>query len=264
MKLICMAKFVPDVDKFKYDFENNTVVRENVRMILNPDDSSAIGFALKFKESHPNTFVEIVTMAPMSVIPLIEDLIRLGADKVTLITDKCFSGSDSYATSIILSSYLKYESYDCILTGTHAIDGDTSHIPAQLGELLNLCQISNVIDIDENKINELSAVFTVDNESSTLIYEMKLPGILSLQKTNKFKLPYIKFDNLNMDVSDRINIISNDDLKLNPTYVGLKGSLTKVNRTFVKEYEKREKVIVGTDEDGIDKVYLFLKSKGFL
>lgn len=264
MKLICMAKFVPDVDKFQYDFERNTVVRENVRMILNPDDVSAVGFALKLKAKRPETVVEVVTMAPESVMPLVQDLIRVGVDKVTLITDRCFSGSDSYATSKILARYLENESYDCILTGTHAIDGDTSHIPAQLGDLLDLCQMSNVVKIDEDAIDNTRAVFTVDSEQTVSTYEMELPGILSLQKESKYKLPYIKFDDINKDVTAKINKISNDDLNFDPAHVGLKGSLTKVNRTFVKEYEKRDKVIVGTDDQGIDVVYSFLKDKGFV
>lgn len=264
MKLICMAKFVPDVDKFQYDFERNTVVRDNVRMILNPDDVSAVGFALKLKAKRPETVVEVVTMGPESVIPLVEDLVRLGVDKVTLITDRRFSGSDSYATSNILARYLKRASYDCILTGTHAIDGDTSHIPSQLGDLLDLCQMSNVVNIDEDSIDETKVVFKVDSEQTVSTYEMELPGILSLQKESKYKLPYIKFDDLNKDVKEKINKISNDDLTFNPAHVGLKGSLTKVKRTFVKEYEKRDKVVVGTDDQGIETVYSFLKNKGFV
>jgi electron transfer flavoprotein beta subunit len=259
-----MVKIVPDVDKFEYDFESNTVVRDNVRMILNPDDASGVGFALKVKSMKPDTIVEVVTMAPESVEPLLLDLARVGVDRVTYISDPIFSGSDSYATSKILAKYLETTSYDCILTGTHAIDGDTSHVPAQLGELLDLCQMSNVIKIDEDALDESKVVFTVDNDTSVSTYEMKLPGILSIQKESNYKLPYIKYEDINKDVNDQINIISNDDLAFEKGKVGLEGSLTKVNRTFVKEYKKRNKVVVGNDEQGIETVYSFLKDKGFV
>lgn len=129
MKIICMVKIVPDVDKFQFDFEKNTVVRENIRMIINPDDASGIGFALKVKSILPETQVEVVTMGPKSVLPLIEDLVRRGVDHATLISDQLFAGSDSYATSKILAKYISRSKYDFILTGTHAIDGDTSHVP---------------------------------------------------------------------------------------------------------------------------------------
>lgn len=264
MKLICMVKIVPDVDKFKYDFERNTVVRENVRMILNPDDACGVAFALKAKAMKPDTRVEVVTMAPNSALPILEDLIRVGVDQVTLISDRCFAGSDSYATSTILAKYVKTATYDCILTGTHAIDGDTSHVPSQLGELLGLSQISQVIQIDETLLDESSAVVAVDGELSVSTYEMNLPGILSLQKESKYKLPYIKYEDINRDVKEQIKFVTNEDLKFKPQEVGLKGSLTKVNRTFVKEYQKRDQIVVSNDDQGIETVYAYLKEKGFL
>jgi electron transfer flavoprotein beta subunit len=259
-----MVKIVPDVDKFQFDLESNTVVRENVRMIINPDDVSGVGFALRIKSLRPETTVEVVTMAPHSARPLLNDLVKVGVDHVTWISDRVFSGSDSYATSRILSEYLKTASFDCIVTGTHAIDGDTSHVPSQLGELLELPQMSHIILIDENKFTESKAVFTVEDELSTSTYELELPGILSIQKESNYKMPYIKLKDINRDVSDRINIISNSELQLGPEEIGLKGSLTKVKRTFVKEYKKRDKHIVQNDEQGIETVYLFLKSKGFV
>jgi electron transfer flavoprotein beta subunit len=259
-----MVKFVPDVDNFKYDFESNTVVRENVRMIVNPDDACAVAFALKVKEKRPETTVEIVTMAPQSVLPLVEELLRIGVDKATFISDTVFSGGDSYATSRVISRYLKTADYDLILTGSHAIDGDTSHVPSQVGELLNLCQMSNVIHIDESLLNKKKAVFTVDSEESVSIYEVTLPAVLSLQRESKYKLPYIKYEDLNKDVKCKINMISNSKLNFAPSKVGLKGSLTKVNRTFVKEYKKRDKLVVSNNEEGIERVYSFLKEKGFV
>ncbi len=264
MKILCMVKIVPDVDKFKYDFDTNTVVRENVRMILNPDDASSVGVALKIKHLYPGTTVEVVSMAPESVRPLIYDLVRVGVDRVNLITDKLFSGSDSYATSKVLAKYVQTLSYDIILTGTHAIDGDTSHVPAQLGELLDMSQMSNVIHIDEQLLDTTKAVFTVDFDSEVATYEMQLPGILSLRKESGYKLPYIKYEDMNKDVTDSIHVITNNDLGFEPFEIGLKGSKTKVNKTFVKEYEKRDKVVVTNDDQGINTVYAFLQEKGFI
>lgn len=264
MKIICMVKFVPDVDNFKYDFESNTVVRENVRTVVNPDDACAVAFALNVKKNRPDTTVEIVTMAPQAVMPLVEDLLRIGADKAAFISDPVFSGCDSYATSMVISRYLKTADFDLILTGTHAIDGDTSHVPSQIGELLDLCQMSNVIGIDESSLDKEKAVFTVEGEGGAATYEVALPAVLSLRRESKYKLPYIKYEDISKDVKHKINMISNSELNFEHDNVGLKGSLTKVNRTFVKEYEKRDKTVVKNDEEGIETVYSFLKEKGFV
>jgi electron transfer flavoprotein beta subunit len=264
MNIICLVKFVPDVDNFVYDYDRNVLVRENVKMILNPDDAAALAFALKIKDKYPETFIEVVSMAPKSIIGQLEDLLRRNVDKATLISDKAFVGSDTYITSKILAKYLKTKTFDCILTGTHALDGDTSHVPAQLGELLSLAQLSNVIKIDENNFLKNAAIVDVDWERVISTYRVNLPAILSVQKESKYKLPHIKFKNLHLDVSANIDIVSNAELDFDVKEVGIDGSLTKVSRTYPKKMEKKERVIVENNEEGIEVVYQFLKSKGYI
>lgn len=264
MRIICLIKIVPNVDNFKYDHQHNTLIRDRVKMILNPDDVCALAFALKMKAKDPTCFIEVVTMAPMSVTPHLEDLLRLHVDKGTIISDKVFGGSDTYVTSTILSRYLETADYDCILSGTYAIDGDTSHVPAQIGEILDLNQMSGIIRIDEESFCEEKAVFDVESETCISTYETPLPAILSLQKESKYKLPYVKYEDLIKDVKNQLNIVSNHGLAFDVNEVGIKGSLTKVNRTYVKAYDKREKVIVHNDDEGIQVVYSFLKDNGYV
>lgn len=264
MNIICLVKFVPDVENFVYDYDRNVLVRENVKMILNPDDAAALGFALKVKEKNPDTFIEVVSMAPKSILGQLEDLLRRNVDKATLITDKSFVGSDTYITSKILAKYLKNKEFDCILTGTHALDGDTSHVPAQLGELLSLAQLSNVIAIDDTNFSTKNAIVNVDEEKVVSTYRIDLPAIISVQKESKYKLPHIKFKNLTLDVSANITIVSNSDLNFDANEVGIEGSLTQVARTYPKKMEKKERIIVNNDDEGIEVVYRFLKSKGYV
>ena len=202
-------------------------------------------------------------MGPSSIRPLVNDLIRVGVDKVHMLNDSSFAGSDSYATATVLGTYLRSITFDCIITGTHAIDGDTSHVPAQLGEFLNLGQMSNVIKIEDN-IDEQKAMITVDSEKSISSYIMEMPGIISLNKDSKYKLPYIKKENMNADVSGSIVQVTAKHIGIAEEGLGLKGSLTKVNRTFVKEYELRDKLVVTNNNDGIENVYQFLKNHGYI
>jgi electron transfer flavoprotein beta subunit len=264
MNIICLVKFVPDVDNFVYDYDRNVLVRENVKMILNPDDAAALAFALNVKEHDSDTFIEVVSMAPKSIMGQLEDLLRRNVDKATLISDKAFVGSDTYVTSKILAKYLKNKKFDCILTGTHALDGDTSHVPAQLGELLSLAQLSNVIKIDRKSFTDKSAIVDVDREKVISTYRVNLPAIVSVQKESKYKLPHIKYKNLHMDVSANISLITNSDLNFDEKEVGIEGSLTKVSRTYPKKMEKKERIIVENDDEGIEVVYRFLKSKGYV
>lgn len=263
MKIICVLKFVPDVGNMNYDYKTNTVVRDNVRMILNPDDVCALAFALKLKEAF-NAQVSIVTMAPLSIIPLVEDLLRLEVDSATIISDKLYAGSDTYVTSKILSNYLKDVEYDIIFTGTHAIDGDTSHVPSQIAEVLDVNHMNNIVNINKITLENHLAQIEVDNEDSIMTYEIDLPSILSFSKESKIKLPYIKFENMDIDVSHKINMISNQNLNIDEAKLGIEGSLTKVKRTYKKNIKKKEKVVVRNDDEGIETVYKFLKDNRFL
>ncbi len=264
MKIICLVKFTPDIENFIYDYEKNVLVRENTRMVINPDDACAVAFALKYKSGYPETVVEVVTMAPLSILPHVQDLIRRDVDSATVISDKLYVGSDTYVTSKILAKYLMNQTFDLILSGTHAIDGDTSHVPSQISEWLDIDQLSNIMRIDELLLSQSSATVEVDEEHSISTYEIELPAILSLQKESKYKLPYIKYADTEKDVSDHIQIIDNTTLGFDLSEVGIDGSLTKVSRTFVKKMSKSDQLVVKNDEVGIQKVYTFLKEKGFV
>lgn len=264
MKLICVVKFVPDVDNFIYDFENNKLIREDMRLTLNPDDACAVAFALKVKERLAGTVVEVVTMAPGKIVPHVEDLIRLGVDKGVILADKAFAGSDTYVTSKVLSRYLLGQHYDCIITGTHAVDGDTAHVPAQLGEWLGLNQMSGIIKVDIEKFNKDFAYVDVDNDQTSFTYEISLPAILSLTRESGYKLPYVRKGEINRDVKSLICILGRENLGLDEEQTGLKGSLTRVVETYVKQYEKRDRTLVKADNDGVETVFNYLKEKGFI
>lgn len=264
MKISCLLKFIPDVENFKYDYEKNTLIRENVKLILNPDDASALALALRIKKSKPDTVIEIVSMASRSTVPLLEDLLRRNVDKATLISDKDFAGSDTYVTSQVLARYLEKDTSDFILTGTHSLDGDTSHIPSQVGELLRLRQLSHITRVDEESLEQGSAIVEVDHETTLERYEIDFPCILSISRESRYKLPFVKYQDLHLDVSDRMTILSNEDLRFSADEVGLDGSLTYVNRTFTRKLEPKEKVVVQNDNQGIDTVYHYLKTRGFV
>ncbi len=264
MKLICVVKFVPDVDNLRYDFENNKLIREDMRLILNPDDACAVAFALKVKEKLAGTVIEVVTMAPVKIVPHLEDLIRLGVDKGVILSDKAFAGSDTYVTSKVLSRYLMGQHYDCILTGTHAVDGDTAHVPAQLGEWLGLNQMSGITMVDLEKFNKEFAYVNVDNDQTSITYEVSLPAVLSLTRESGYKLPYIRKDEINRDVKSSIYILDSEDLGLKKGQTGLKGSLTRVVEAYTKQYEKRDRTLVKVDNDGVETVFRYIKEKGFI
>lgn len=264
MKIICLIKYVPNMEDFKYDYERNVLIREKMNQILNPEDACAVAFALSVKKVQPTTEIGVVCMGPQNIIPKLEDLLRLNVDHATLLSDPAFAGSDTYATSKILAQYLKQKNYDLILTGTHTLDGDTSHVPAQVAQWLKLPHLSNIIRIQNNNFDSGRLELNVDHEDKIFTYALSLPAVLSLQKDGPYKLPFVRYDDLNKKVSDRLQVIHCSDLGFSKEEVGFDGSKTKVIKTFVKTMTRQDKVEVINDEAGIQVVYDFLKEKGYL
>lgn len=264
MKIICLLKFTPDVDSFAYDHENHVLLRENVKQILNPDDACALGFALKLKKQHPEIEIEAVTMAPLSVKKHMEDILRRHVDHGTILSDPAFGGSDTLATSLILGTYLKQADYDVILTGSQTLDGDTAHVPSQLAEFLGINQMSSIIKIDEESFLQGIPHAEVDTENYSDTYKIPFPAVLSVRRESRYRLPFVRFADLDLDVSDRLSVIDNQTLQIDPDCIGLKGSATRVVKTYLQSYEKKKKIIVQNDEHGIETVYAFLKEHGYL
>ena len=69
---------------------------------INPFDESALECALKLSDD-----VTVVSMGPVSCLEVLKPLTRLGA-KVKLICDSAYAGSDTLATSYILSTATKH------------------------------------------------------------------------------------------------------------------------------------------------------------
>ena len=254
----------PNMEDFKYDYERNVLIREKMNQILNPEDACAIAFALSVKKVQPTTSIELVCMGPQNILPRLEDLVRLNVDHATLISDPAFAGSDTYATSKVLAQYLQQKSYDLILTGTHTLDGDTSHVPAQVAQWLKLPHLSNIIRISNDNIDSGRLELSVDHDDKIMTYTVSLPAVLSIQKDVPYKLPYVRYEDLHKKVFDRIQVIRCSDLGLRKEEVGFDGSKTKVIKTFVKSMTRQDKLEVSIDEVGIQVVYDFLKEKGYL
>ena len=260
-----MVKFTPDVDKFEFDYDKSELIRENCKQIINPDDACAMGFALDLKKRYPDIQIEAVLMAPLSVLPQAEDIARRGIDFVTVLSDKAFAGSDTLATRRVLGTYVSRQDYDVILTGSRSLDGDTAQVPAELAAYLRLDCMTGITKIEETSFLNGRPVVTVETENETYLYEIPLPAVLGLSSSSGYRLPFVRFADLDLDVNGRVRIIGSDGIGFPVEMAGNAGSATKVLRTFTAKYEqKKERILVRNDEEGVETVYRFLKEKGYL
>ena len=264
MQILCLVKFVPNVDNLRYDRERNILLREDSTLMINPDDASAVSTALALKQDFPNIAVQVVSMAPLGAIPYLQDLIRRGIEGATLISDVRYSGSDTWVTSRILSRYIQTRQFDCIFTGTNSVDGGTAQVPPQIAERLGIPYISNINPLKVPSFKNQRVEVEVHDEQAVFQFSLLLPAMLGFQYAPKRKLPYIRYEELNRDVSSQLQIIGNEVLCFSETEVGVKGSLTQVKRLDTDVLYRKEAVTVQADERGVETVYQYLKQKGFL
>ena len=265
MKIVCLVKFVPDTDKFIYDHETSRLIRENMDLILNPDDACALSCALKLKKAHAGTSIEVITMAPLNVLEQVRDLVRLHVDRATIISDRSYAGSDTYVTARILSRYIKTTGCDLVLSGTHSLDGDTAHIPPQVAHLLGeLPQVSGVYQFKELCEGGKSALVETEDEDRVYTWRINLPAVIGMIRNTAYKLPFVRYDDLDLDVDDRIQIVSNKELRFSPGEIGVNGSLTRVVKTWARTIPSKEKMVLRGDDEGVEAVYRFLEAHNFV
>lgn len=262
MKIICLVKYVPDTEKFEYDYETDKINRDDSRLILNPDDKNAVAFAMMQKKQDPSVSVEVVTMGPLKLEEPMKDFVRLGADHATLISDRHFAGSDSLVTSRIISRYLASKEYDLLLTGTHTLDGGTGHVGPQIAEMMGINQFSNIVAIKE--ATPAYSIVEALQEEKTYSLKIENPSVLSVTHQMNLRLGFVRYENIGRNVDDQFALVTNEELQLTAEQIGGKGSPTKVRKNVVVKREQVEHKVVKVDDEGIDEVIHFLKEKGYL
>ena len=136
--LVCM-KQVPDTTEIKINPETNTLMREGVPSIVNTFDAFALEAAARLKDKHPDSKIVVVSMGPEQAKTALKECLSIAADKAYLVSDRVFGGSDTLATSYILSNAIrKIEElegkFDAIFCGKQAIDGDTAQVGPDFGD----------------------------------------------------------------------------------------------------------------------------------
>ena len=233
MKIVVCIKQVPDTSEVKLDPKTNTLIRDGVPSIINPDDKSGIEAALRIKEQVGGT-VTVVCIGPPQADVAIREALAMGCDDGVLISGREFGGSDTLATSTIIAAGLKTLDYDLIITGRQAIDGDTAQVGPQIAEHLGLPQVSYAEDIQVESEN--SIIVKRQYEDRYQKVRIKTPCVITAL-TELAEPRYMSVSGTVDAYAKEIKVLGFEELKdkLNPEHIGLKGSPTNVVQSFTKQ-----------------------------
>jgi electron transfer flavoprotein beta subunit len=256
MKILVCIKQVPDTTDIKWT-ENNTMQREGVESIINPCDVYALEEALRLKQSC-GAEITVLSMGPPQACEMLRHTIALGCDKAVLLSDRAFAGADTFATSKTIAAAIKKitlpdaqaegrgDSFDLILCGQFAADGDTAQTGPGVANNLGLPQVTYVesfggrageLRVEKNKPSTLnpqpSTYLKVKRvtDDGTEILKVELPALLCiLQGEYEPSRPLI--NGIIAGQNAEITVLTAQDLGLAPNEIGLKGSPTFVNKSF--------------------------------
>lgn len=248
MKIAVCIKQVPDTTEVKLDPKTGTLIREGVPSIINPDDKAGLEEALKLKDQF-GAHVTVVTMGPPQAEIALKEAYAMGADEVILLSDRAFAGSDTWATSSAVAAALNNIEYDFVIAGRQAIDGDTAQVGPQIAEHLGIPSISYVEEICEASEDHL--VVKRQFEDRYQIIRVKTPCLLTtLGGMNEPR--YMRVSRVYDAFRDE-DLVTNwnvNDITVDHANLGLKGSPTKVKKSFTKGAKTAGKVFEVDAKEG--------------
>ena len=258
MKIIVCIKQVPNTTEIKIDPVTNTLKRDGVPSIINPDDKAAIEAALQLKEQCGAT-VTVLTMGPPQAEKALREALAMGADEAFLLTDRAFGGSDTLATSTIIAAAVEKLGCDLVLCGRQAIDGDTAQVGPQIAEHMGIPQITYAAGISYNPEN---GKLTVKRQFEDRYQTLEVSGLCLVTVLSTMVKPrYMNVWDIVAQDAKEIGKITNEDLQLDKAVIGLTGSPTKVKATFTKQLDKTVETLELDPEQAAQVILDTLKSK---
>jgi len=258
MHIIVSIKQVPNTTQVKINPETNTLIREGVESVINPFDMYAIEEAIRLKEKLSGK-VTVISMGPPQAETALREAISLGCDEAVLVTDRRFAGSDTWATSYVLSQAIKkIGNFNIITCGKQASDGDTAQVGPGISTWLDIPQVTYVKKIEE--IKEDAARVERMTEEGFEIIEIPLPCLFTVVKEiNEPRLPSLK----GKMKAKKVEIVkwNAEDLHCDFDKIGLDGSPTRVVKIFTPPARKGGEILKGDTAEIVEKLTSELKNE---
>jgi electron transfer flavoprotein beta subunit len=274
-RIIVLAKQVPDTrnvgkDAMKAD---GTVNRAALPAIFNPEDLHALEFALKIKDQLKDVEVIIITMGPPRAADIIREGLYRGVDRGILLTDRRFAGSDTLATSYVLSKAIqKLAPFHLVIAGRQAIDGDTAQVGPQVAEKLNIPQITYAESIEQITSDHITIKRRL--ERGIEIVRASYPVLITVHssadacrpRNARLVLKYKKAKSITelQEESNEYNELYEkkpylvipewgaNEIEAEEQWLGLNGSPTKVKKIENVVLTAKESIVLSNKDEDID------------
>lgn len=265
MKIIVPIKQVPETSNVRMDPETGTVIRTGIETVVNPLDLYALETALRLKERHGGS-VTVLTMGPPQAVRALKEAVAMGCDQAVLVSDRKFGGSDTWATSYTLAQAIKkIGAFDLIVAGERATDGDTAQVGPGIASWLDCPLATYVAKIEAISDSRITLERLV--EDGYQILSMPFPCLITVVK----EIASPRLPTLRGKMNSRqlqIPVFNTENMVLEPTALGLKGSPTKVVKIDRPKVTRSGRLVRAEDDEqvasAVDQLMSFLAAKGIV
>lgn len=201
------------------------VVTEGVKHSMNPFDEIAVEEAVRMREKKLAKEIVVVSCGPAQATETIRTALAMGADRgyhVEIPADQMTTLQPIHVSKI-MAELAKKENADIVMLGKLAIDDDSNQTAQMTAALLDWPQGVFASKVD-SKDGGLEVVREVDGGLETI--QISLPSVLSadlrlnepryatlpnIMKAKKKKVEKVKPEDLGVDISPRMQVISVED-----------------------------------------------------
>jgi electron transfer flavoprotein beta subunit len=181
VNIIVCIKQVPDTEaQIKIAPDSKSIVKEDVKWVMNPYDEFGVEEALRVKEKFGGE-VTVIGLGPKRVTEALRTALAMGADKGILISDPAAEGSDAIGVARVLAEVIRKMPYDLIFTGQRGVDDDMGLVGASLAEFLGIPHLPVIVKVEVGQDGK-SVKVNRPIEGQTLIMESPLPALITAQK----------------------------------------------------------------------------------
>lgn len=251
--VVCV-KQVPDTTQVRIDPDTGSLIRQGIPSVINPFDLHAVEAALKFREEQGGS-ITAVSMGPPQAEETLRKVLGFGVDRAILLTDRAFAGADTLATTHALAAAIRKiaaaEPVDLVICGKQSIDGDTGQVGPGLAHRLGMSQVTYICGLEG--IDPEAGVIRAwrQLEKGRELLEAKLPAALTITE-NCNRIRYASLPDLIAAADKPVEVWTVDDIEVDRTKLGLKGSPTRVNKIFAPPVRERGEVLVAAESSAAE------------
>ena len=276
MNILTLTKGVPDFREGKVSFdEDGHLERGKTPTVMNPNDKIALRAALQTKVRNGGR-VSLMSIGPPGYKEIMQEgMAEVYADDLYLLSDREMGAADTWATAMTVATGIEQleEEPDLIFAGFKTADGETGHTGPQTNWCIDINEnltdrpiITHVIslEIDEAERTVRAKRLVEGDVSEIETVEADLPAFIVTDP--EFEPTYRKAEHRltykdlreqtqeraeELDLDEDVTVWNQEDLNLDPDFIGLDGSPTIVAGVdpIPKGPSEREATKIEPDDD---------------